>query len=143
MRYRDLLNDEEFLAEKQKLKGELSAAQSQLRDAEARADKWLDLTEEVFNFATNAREGFKTGDMDAEKTILLSIGQNPVILDRELTIEANKWLVPIIEEYPAIEREYEWVKTTTCTSTKEKTNDMTLVSSSWLRRSGSNRRPSD
>ncbi len=141
MRYRDLLNDSEFIAEKDKLKDELGSIQSQIRDAEDRANKWLELTEETFNFATYAREHFATGDMESKKAILKGIGMNPTIVDNELRIEPNKWLVPIIDSYPKIEAEYNNVRTSDNGSVETKTDALASVNDYWLLRSGSNRRP--
>ncbi len=142
MRYRELINDEEFASQKSTLKAALHSAQAELHDSETRAANWLGLTESAFNFATYARENFKHGDLNTKKSILRSMGQNPLMRDGILTIEPNRWLVPIIEDYPQLEESYRQVRTDNNASPKEKTEAFASVNNSWLRRSGSNRRPS-
>ncbi|GDX62491.1 hypothetical protein LBMAG34_0250 [Candidatus Saccharibacteria bacterium] len=39
------------------------------------------------------------------------MGQNISILDGKLLLEANKWLVPIADAYPALEKEFIKVRT--------------------------------
>ena len=110
MRYRQLIDDETFLKEKDDLKGKIVQIKGKLRETEERAERWLELTEKTFRFATYARKAFllakgKDG-LELKKEILLSLGQIPTIKDGELFIEPNEWLVPIAENYPALEAEY-------------------------------------
>lgn len=81
-----------------------------LRQTETRAEKWLELTEKTFNFATYARAAFlranemgKAG-LELKKEILLAIGKTPIIKDEKLYIEPNEWLVSIKNGYPALEK---------------------------------------
>jgi DNA invertase Pin-like site-specific DNA recombinase len=110
MRYRQLIDDEAFLVEKSKLQATIAQMKGKVGEIEARAEKWLELTEKTFCFATYARKAFiaakgKEG-LELKKEILLALGKMPIIQDKKLTIEPNEWFVPINEGYPALEKEY-------------------------------------
>lgn len=70
------------------------------------AKHWLELTEKAFNFATYARQSFVDGNLETQQDILMALGQNPTIKDGKLTLQAQEWLQPIAEGYPALETEY-------------------------------------
>ncbi len=95
MRYRGLIDDEEYIRERKLLQSQLTSLKQVLRETEDRAVNWVELTEKAFDFATNARDAFIHGDMDTKKDILMVLGQNPTIKDGILRVETNEWLVPI------------------------------------------------
>ena len=103
MRYRDLIDDEQFLSEKTKLKGQIAILRQNARETENRADKWLELTEKTFNFASKARDRFLVGDIQTKKEIFLAMGGNCALKDQKLSIDSMKWLKPITKEKNAIE----------------------------------------
>jgi hypothetical protein len=106
MRYRQLIDDEQFLKEKELLQKEIIKLKDQLRETENRAEKWLELTEKTFTFATYTERDFLTGDLQKKKEIMMGLGSNPTILNGKLTIQAHEWLVPIQNDYPALEKKY-------------------------------------
>ncbi len=106
MRYRDLIDDEMYLKEKKELKNTISRLEIKLRDTETRAKEWFELTEKTFDFATYARVHFKNGDLETKKQILRTIGTEYTLTDKVLKIKPKEWLVPIKENYPALEQEY-------------------------------------
>ncbi len=106
MRYRELIDDEEFMKEKSELKKQLTKLKLQLNSTENRAATWLELTEKTFNFARHARNEFAKGDIRQRREIFSALGQNYVLKDKKVSIEANEWLVPIEKAYPALEAEY-------------------------------------
>ena len=107
MRYRQLIDDETFIKEKDELQTKITQLKGKLRETETRAEKWLELTEKTFNFATYARKAFLTGGLELKKEILMTLGENLIIKDQKLYIEPNEWLIPIGNEYPALEKEYQ------------------------------------
>lgn len=82
MRARDLLTDDEYLTRREKLKSEIERLRNVVDATEERADKWLDLTERVFDFAALAGERFRVGDADVKREILATIGQNLTIVGK-------------------------------------------------------------
>lgn len=104
--YRGVISEEEYLKEKPVLQKQIAHLQEQRGDTETRAEKWLELSEKAFHFATYARHNFVTGDLQTKRDILYTMGQNFLLKDGKLTIEANEWLQPIINGYKTLETEY-------------------------------------
>src|SRR3989338_1275378 len=110
MRYRQLIDDETYIKEKNTLIGKIAQFKENLRETETRAEKWLELTEKTFCFATYARKAFITATgkegLELKKELLLALGQTPIIKAGKLVIEPNEWFAPIGNDYPALENEY-------------------------------------
>lgn len=110
MRYRQLIDDETFIKEKNTLQSKVAQMKENLRETETRAEKWLELTEKTFNFATYARVAFikakAEGRLELQKEILLALGKTPIIKDQKLFIEPNEWFAEIQNGYPTLEQEY-------------------------------------
>lgn len=106
MRYRDLIDDETFLRERNMLLNNLVRLKAKAQATEDPGERWRELSEKTFNFATYARKTFLVGTMEQKREILVALGQNPTIKDRKFSIEASDWLVPIGNRYPELEAEY-------------------------------------
>ena len=137
MRYRQLINDETFIKEKNILQGKLTKFKEELRETETRAEKWIELTEKTFSFATYARSKFITAKgkegLELKKEILLALGKTPVMTDKKLFIEPNEWLVEIKNDYPELEKQYLGLELDKTLTTKAKTEAFTSVRAQWLR----------
>ncbi len=131
MRYRELIDDETFLKEKQILTYQIARLTSQLRETEGRAEKWLELTEKTFDFACYAHSRFLTGDLRTKKEILSALGSNFVLKDGKLTLSLHKYFEPIIQQYPSIEKEYKRLELNKTLSNKAKTAALTTVFTRW------------
>ncbi|MFA5197165.1 MAG: recombinase family protein [Patescibacteria group bacterium] len=131
MRIRELVTDDEYLKQKKILKHELEQNRSKIRETDERADNWLELTENIFNFATYARTRFSEGDWRTKKEILMSLGHNPTIKDGILSFQACEWLEPIRKAYPAIEKDYLALELNKKPLTKAKTEALTSVICKW------------
>ncbi len=147
MRLRDLITDDEYIEQREALAGEISRLKELLRDTEERAEKWLELTEKTFDFATYARQNFQTGEPEAKRDIFTALGTSFILKDKKLSIETNPWFTPIQREYPQLERafsETNLVRTDKSSSaTRERTAELTAIRSLWLRGEDSNLRPGD
>ena len=132
MRYRGLIDDEEYMRERKLLQAELASLKQDRRETEDRAVNWLELTENTFHFATHAREAFIHGDLDTKKDILMAIGKNLTIKDGKLRIETNDWLVPIKDTYPKLEEDYLRLELSQVLENKERTELLTPVRLEWL-----------
>jgi hypothetical protein len=110
MRYRELIDDDTFIKERDMLKTQIAKLKGNLRDTESRAEKWIELTEKTFHFATYARKAFITGTLDEKREILSALGQNFLVKDKEVHITANEWFVPIEKAYPELEAEFNRVE---------------------------------
>ncbi len=143
LRLRELIDDKEYVEQRERLAGELERLKEALHDTERRADKWLELTERVFDFATNARYIFNNGTDTERRDVFTALGGSLTLRDQRVHIELYPWFVPIKEKYPAIARSLRKVRTNQNASSKEKTDALTSASSQWLRGRDSNPRPID
>ncbi len=147
MRYRQLIDDETFIKEKNTLQSQISQLKERLRETETRAERWLELTEKTFVFATYARAAFlrankmgKAG-LELKKEILLALGKMPIMRDKKLTIESNDWLVPIKNEYPALEKKYRGLELRENLDNTAQTEALDSIRTHWLLGEDSNLRP--
>ncbi len=131
MRYRDLIDDETFIKERDELKTKIAKLTTNLRETESRAEKWLELTEKVFNFACYARKEFITGGLDKKKEIFSALGQNFSLKDKKLHITPNEWFVPVEKAYPALEAEYKRVELDKNLTTKTRNTALASLILDW------------
>lgn len=137
MRYRNLIGDAEFIKEKNNLQNNVAQCKENLRETETRAEKWLELTENTFNFATYAMKAFinakgKEG-LELKKEILLGLGKNITIIDKNVTIEPNEWFVPIKNDYPSLAKEYARLEPMKTTDNKAQKEAFASLRLRWLR----------
>jgi len=84
------LSDDEYSRQRLALLKEKAALEELLQDAGHRVERWLKLSEEMFEFACTARAKFAQGDAMTKKAILSAIGSNLTLKDKKLCIEAKK-----------------------------------------------------
>ncbi|MCE7936303.1 recombinase family protein [Candidatus Saccharibacteria bacterium CPR2] len=108
---RELIDDQEYTKQRSELQGQKVKIQEKLRKTEDRADEWLELAEKVFDFAVHARHNFVHGDLNAKKEIFVALGNNPILMDGQLTIELNEWFKPIAENSEKLATDFELVRT--------------------------------
>ncbi|MCR4334450.1 MAG: recombinase family protein [Patescibacteria group bacterium] len=106
MRYRELIDDETFIKERDELTTKIVKLKTNLRETESRAEKWLELTEKTFNFSCYARKEFLLGDLNKKREIFSALGQNFLVKDKKIHITPNEWFVPIEKAYPELEKKY-------------------------------------
>ncbi|MFC1630056.1 recombinase family protein [Patescibacteria group bacterium] len=138
MRYRQLIDDKEFIKERDALQNKITQLKGRLRETETRAERWLKLTEKTFHFATYARKAFLTGGLELKKEILMTLGQNATMKEGKLIIEPNEWFIPIRNDYPALEKEYLGLEPMKIPLNKAKTEALASVRTRWLRGLDSN-----
>ena len=142
MRTRNLLDDGEYVSQRTRLKDAMLRLDEDLRGTEVRAENWLELTEQAFDFATYAHIRFaETKDLKVKRDILMTLGENLTLKNQKLTLQPSEWLVPIAENYPAIEKEYlRKVGTKQKASPKVKEEALAGISEHWRARRDSNPR---
>ena len=138
MRYRKLIDDEDFAKERTALKDKIARLKNQLRETEDRAEKWLELTEKTFRFATYARKAFMVGSLNDKREILTALGQNFSINTKKLTIQKNSWLVPIEKAYPELEARYKRLEPEKNLAVEERNAALASIRSDWGPREESN-----
>jgi len=140
MRYRDLINDEEYLKEKENLTQSVGHLKEKVRSTQERAEQWLDVTERAFNFASKARRAFQNGDTQVKREIFMGLGQNPTLKDGILSITASEWLRTLNDGYEPIQKRYSSVITKEKKLAKPQTSAKASVLSEWWRWRESNPR---
>ena len=131
MRTKDLLDDDEYFEQKNKLKLERTRLEDSLSANNTRTDNWMNKTEEIFSFAVNAPRKFKDGSKADKRAILINLGQNLTLKDGKLSITPYEWLVPISESYPELENAYLKVRTNKKASPKVKEEAILQIFESW------------
>ena len=131
MRYRQLIDDETFIKEKNTLQSKIAQFKENLRETETRAEKWLELTEKTFSFVTYARKAFLTGGLELKKEILMALGKMPIIKDQKLLIEPNEWFAEIENDYPALEKEYIGLEPTKMPLNRAKIEAIASIRARW------------
>lgn len=135
MRYRQLIDDEAFLKEKNELIKKITQMQGRLRETETRAKEWLELTEKTFSFAAYARKAFlmakgKKG-LELKKELLLALGKTPIIKNLMLFIEPNEWFGEIKNRYPSLEQEYIGLELAKTPMTQAKIEAIASIRARW------------
>ncbi len=138
MRYRELIDDAEYLRNKKDLSVKIKKLQENVRDTEKRAEDWIDLADRAFDFATYARIHFANAKTQLKKEIIRTLGITFTLKDKILTIEPTEWLVPIQTRYSAVEQEYQTLELNKKLSNKAKTEALFSVRAHWLRDLDSN-----
>jgi site-specific DNA recombinase len=92
----ELLNDEEYLAQKKTLLEEKRVYQEKILDTEQNSKNWLEQCEELFNFAVNCEKRW-IADKEGDRKIIFQImfGSNAYLSDQKLLIKAKK---PFLEK---------------------------------------------
>ena len=97
-----LLSDEEYGRQRAQLLKEKAHLEELLQDTGHRVEKWLELTEKVFEFACSARSWFTRGDLTVKREILAVIGSNLILKHKKLSIEAVKPFLALETSLPQI-----------------------------------------
>lgn len=90
MRLSDLINDEEFLRDKQKLTDEKMKIEKSLERSAHGYEDSDKMTKKVFTFAHDAKERFVKGTPEVKKSIIREIGSNFFLKEKKLSIEVKK-----------------------------------------------------
>lgn len=85
----NLISNEEYNEERQKLLNEKAKVQENLGKVDRHINEWTELAAKTFDFAATAQERFASGDIEDRKIILRAIGSHLILKDRKLTIEAR------------------------------------------------------
>ncbi len=137
MRYRDLIDDNTFIKERNELQTKITEMKGKLRHTEDRAERWLELTERTFNFATYARMMFlKANEMgrqglELKKEILMALGLNTQIKAGKLYIDKMEWFVPIENRAPLPQKQYLGLELSKKPVTKAQSEALASIRAQW------------
>jgi len=88
LRIRGLINDEEFVAQRQDLERDQLRLKQSLERA-SQSDSWLEPAEQLISFSNRAISWFQHGDEQTKRLIVGVVGSNLVLKDKRLSIEAK------------------------------------------------------
>ena len=91
----DAIEKDDYQRRKDVLRSEITRLEREREMIMNKRDDWIDLTEKVFDFATNAREHFQRGDRETKKSILMALGSNFLIREGKLTFDIHPWFIPV------------------------------------------------
>lgn len=131
MRLRDLLTDEEYLAQKNRLLDEQRKLKEKLGDTEQRAENWLESVEKSFDFACHARYWFTNGSIQDKRQVAVSLGSNYTLKDGKLAIEMEKIWELMSKASPSIRQDAQRIELAEKRGYKERTTAFDSVIPSW------------
>jgi hypothetical protein len=84
----------------------------------AEKDRWIELTEQTFNFAKYARYHFAHGDREMRRSVFAALGSYLYLSDQQINIELHYPFTMIMQKKEAIEQELLQVRTLENSDTK-------------------------
>ena len=138
---RELIDDEEFKRQQIELTAEKNKFKAQLDQVDERANQWLELSIEAFDFARYAVHRFKEGNSDVRKEIINKLGSNFVLKDKIISFELNNVLKIILQGKEKIKIEVARFEPEFSNFYSYKTSQTFEKIQLWRDRPDSNRRP--
>lgn len=106
LRLKNIVGDDDYTRKRDDLVSERNALHIEANHVDEQGDHARDTVENVLNFATHARAWFATGDTIIRRIIAQGVGAEFMLKDKRITIKPNPLLVPILEDYPRLEKKY-------------------------------------
>ena len=96
MRATGELTEEEYSAKKSEALKDKERLEAGMQNIGKRVEHWLELAEDVFKFAENAKKKFDTTkDLQVKRQILSVLGSNFILKDKKLSISLDNVLFPL------------------------------------------------
>ena len=89
LRIRDLLSDEEYVAQRKELEQRAASLSQSLKNVDE-AGSWFEPARQFISFNHRAVSWFREGDLHTKRLILTMVGSNLTLKDRRLNIDARK-----------------------------------------------------
>jgi len=105
--------DKEYQALKVNFLKEKLSLENDLKNHGTNIEKWVEKSEQTFQFARNARDCFTKGDWEVKRAILAGLGSNLVLKDQKLALTLHKPYKSIADSLPEVEREIVAARTST------------------------------
>ena len=144
--YKELIDEAEFIKQKEELLAKKREYKSQLDKIDNRADRWLESSLKVFEFAKSAQVRFEKGYWRVKKDIAFQLGSNFLLIDGKLTLQRGESLTMLAHGIKEIKSKYPRFKLNEIDkltgSGYEKTEDFSSVRSVWRGGRDSNPQPS-
>ncbi len=133
MLYKELISEEEFLSMRDDLRSQSAKVKSALDNTENESAKWLELTQEFFQFSAYARDRFNDPEATAQekKAIFRALGWNFSIKDKVLRISKHKWIETVENEYPSLEKRITALELDKNLAVTERTKQISMIRLDW------------
>jgi site-specific DNA recombinase len=140
MATKDLITSSEYKTKSLALKNALQNRQEEQTATSHRVKNWYEFVGNALETLTDVNEKFVKGDLRDKRNIMLTVGQNPVLVDGKLCITPNEWLLPLFNGAKSVLSELEKVRTNPHKIQKDSEES---VYQSWLGMRDSNPRCQD
>ncbi|KKT80693.1 MAG: hypothetical protein A3B99_02255 [Candidatus Yanofskybacteria bacterium RIFCSPHIGHO2_02_FULL_44_12b] len=142
MRAGQEITSEEFAQRKEEILVEKGGLEKQLANSGQQVNKWVEIAENVFKFASDAQERMETGDWQVRKQILGALGSDLILKDQILSIDIEKALLPLQTISKELKKHPIRLEPLNNRINKRKTDVFASASPALLRGQDSNLRPS-
>jgi len=131
MRAKGLLDDEEYILEKEKLKKEMTTLKKE-SDTKETQDDIIETWRDAVNFSATARTQFEEGTKRDRRLILKKLGSNQTIIDKKVHILLKKWYLPIYECAEVLNTEFARLEPMKFSSVEMKNEAFEMLRLTWL-----------
>jgi len=90
-----LITDDEFQDRRSQMNKEKDRLQQLIDNTDQSVETWLYTADSLLTFAEKAAIRFKNGSPELQRGILVSLGWNLCIKDKELDLSKEKWIEPV------------------------------------------------
>lgn len=90
-----MINKKEFEKRKIDIDNTILLLKSKRDDVEKKSKTWFDIAEQVFDFASIAKNSFESGDLEKRRLIFRSLGSNWILSGEKLSLDIHSWFLPL------------------------------------------------
>lgn len=136
-----LIEEDEFKKKKDELMLAKNKLKSEIGNTDTRANHWLDMTLEIFDFTKHVIDRFNHGDLEEKKKIFGDLGSSYILKDKKLALEVKKPFVRIGKGMEKIKAAYPRFELEINGSYGHKSPNCAAIKSLWLPELDSNQQP--
>ena len=89
MRMNDLLDDQEYKNQRKKLQFEQQKITEEIKTL-SKSDEWLEPFKNWLELRKQAKYWFLNGDLEVKRLIMKTLGSNPIVMNKKLSVQAAK-----------------------------------------------------
>ncbi len=106
-----VIDPETFQERSKATKLELALRQDEQKEAASRAKNWYEIVGHTLENLNGITDQFKNGSLNLRRDILLSIGYNPLLINKKVVITPNEWMIPIKNDLNGLKEQLNKVRT--------------------------------
>ena len=107
----EIISTDDYKLKTYSLKLELAERQNEQEEAARRARNWYEIIGNTLEKLNNATGNFSKSDYGDRRDILLAVGYNPVLIDKNILITPYEWMIPVHNALPGIKTRLHRVRT--------------------------------